>query len=85
MSFFSRTRQNYGRVLKLNVAEKMKWHTSMDLLAHACVPNVDIGHLLSSICFLHPYQEMTEISECNSISLECCHGVPIPHISAKHQ
>ena len=30
---------------------EMKWHTIMDLLAHACVPNVDIGHLLSSICF----------------------------------
>ena len=26
---------------------------------------------------------MTEISECNSLSLECC--VPIPDISAKHQ
>ncbi len=26
---------------------------------------------------------MTEISECNSISLECC--APIPDVSAKHQ
>ena len=53
MSFFSRIRQNYGRILKLNLAEEMKWHTSMDLLAHACVPNLDIGHFLSSTCFLH--------------------------------
>ena len=76
-------RQNYGRILKLDLAEEMKGHTSVDLLAHACVPNVDIGHLLSSICFLHKYQEIEEISERNSISLECC--APIPDISAKHQ
>ncbi len=35
------------------LADEMKWHTSMELLAHACVPNLDIGHFLSSICFLH--------------------------------
>ena len=51
--FFSRIRQNYGLILKLNLADEMKWQTSMDLLAHACVPNLDIGHFLSSTCFLH--------------------------------
>jgi hypothetical protein len=51
--FFSRIRQSYWLILKLNLAEEMKWHTSVDLLAHACVPNLDISYFLSSTCFLH--------------------------------
>ena len=51
--FFSRNRQIYGRILKLNLAEEMKWHTSVDLFAHACVPNLDVSVFLSSTCFLH--------------------------------
>ena len=31
----------------------MKWHTSVDLLAHAWVPNLNIGSFFSSTCFLH--------------------------------
>ena len=61
----------------------MKWHTSVDLLAHACVPNLNISSFFSSTCFLHYYHEMTEISECNSISLKSCTSIPV--FSATHQ
>ncbi len=53
MSFFFENPSNYLRILKSNLAEEMKWYTIMDLLAHACVPNLDIGHFLSSACLLH--------------------------------
>ena len=61
----------------------MKRHTSLDLWAHACVPSLVISFFLSSTCFLQWYQEMTEILECNSISLKSC--THIPDFSAEHQ
>ena len=32
---------------------RLKWHTSVDLLAHAWGPNLNIGSFFSSTCFLH--------------------------------
>ncbi len=40
--------------LKINLADEnyeMEWHISVDLLAHACVPNLDISPFLSSTSF----------------------------------
>ncbi len=58
---FLRISQNYRLILKLDLAEEMKGHMSVDLLAHACVPNLDISSVLLSTCFSHQYQEMKEI------------------------
>ena len=79
----SKIKLNKNPLATFFLADAMKWHTSVDLLAHAWVPNLNIGSFFSSTCFLHYYHEMTEISECNSISLKSCTSIPV--FSATHQ
>ena len=49
----SKIKLNKNPLATFFLADAMKWHTSVDLLAHAWVPNLNIGSFFSSTCFLH--------------------------------
>ncbi len=52
----------------MNLANKMKGHTSVDLLAHALVPNINISNVLSSTSFRNFRMELNFSEELHSHS-----------------
>ena len=64
-----------------NQAAKWNGTTSVDQWVHAAMPSLNFCDFLSSSSFIHWYQEMTEKSEHNSISLMSCTPFPVFRLS----